>query len=886
MKMKKSLLVAVAALSMSSLSGCAFLDFFKKKSAEPETPQEEEPQDTTVHVSSITVGEASISVTLGDRMKLQAEVVPANATNKKLLWSSNNTSVVTVDQDGNIEALALGEASITVQSEDNLALVKTFTVKVLEDVIHVTGISLDREVLDINTNDAPVRLVATVTPADASNKSVQWKSSDSNVATVAPDGTVTPVAGGNALITAETNDGGYKASCSVNVIPVHIETLRVGFPIERNASYKAFLNNIKPNTANPFGEYKDRTQPYEIGDDNKFSFKPVFTVRDAAQGGEEVDQSLWSYPFEIKVEKKVGSEYQLASASDYDVVSRYTCDLRFNTTAVGSEYKVSVQIGGLDADQLAEVGIANATAVYDVKVVDGYNVTEEIELLYLDTAPDNTYEMGSGEDEFHPDYPAFKRAKGLNATYSPVTLVLHKDMRVKPEHLPEELFYTAAYAEEQGWSQADKDAAIGTLKDYTYLYSKWSTGKTTLSGNYFTIDWSGIPLIKRARGHSVLTDEKVESHSSFMRLYNGEYEIKNINFIGNASVAEGEDETVRAGGLIGFKSTWANSVLDMNNTLGHGCYITVFAEAAWSTLGDGRVAEVNVRNSKLYDNYNSFFYNWGGHLTVEDSIIEGCGGPVVIQDHWDNTWGNDTIHEFYAFEYDPQSNPLHYSYRTYGYVPETTFIDSDIRNYVIGSEAWFVSFEATEVTASIKAMGDMLPAISPTRSMVFDANHQASTYLGLSAAGQDSFFNFIVLNKSAHIEGMSNEQVNGVVKFLHRDGGNLVEVDNFDYFAPLPAENADADATYLPALQRYYKFRMLANAGAPIFHTAGGSAFWPGAGTDLFEVSIDANPYYNPNPQGGAPEVVDSSLVTGAHDNVALYYNGMMLVMGLGTFGA
>lgn len=82
-------------------------------------------------------------------------------------------------------------------------------------IVSATGVSLDKTSAEIAVG-ATETLVATVAPANATNKTVTWKSSNTSVATVA-DGVVTGVAAGTATITATTEDGGFTATCTVTV---------------------------------------------------------------------------------------------------------------------------------------------------------------------------------------------------------------------------------------------------------------------------------------------------------------------------------------------------------------------------------------------------------------------------------------------------------------------------------------------------------------------------------------------------------------------------------------------------------------------------------------------------------------------------------------------
>ena len=81
----------------------------------------------------------------------------------------------------------------------------------------VTGIKLDKQVLTVE-NLKTVQLTATVTPADATNKTLKWESGDPAIATVSATGQVTILKKGNVIITATATDGsGKSASCAITV---------------------------------------------------------------------------------------------------------------------------------------------------------------------------------------------------------------------------------------------------------------------------------------------------------------------------------------------------------------------------------------------------------------------------------------------------------------------------------------------------------------------------------------------------------------------------------------------------------------------------------------------------------------------------------------------
>ena len=142
---------------------------------------------------------------------LTATITPSNATDQDVAWSSNNESVATVDQNGEVNAVAPGTANITVTTQDG-DKTATCAVTVTQPV---TGVSLDPTSLSLFTGDTAT-LTATVQPENATNKAVTWASSNPSVATV-QDGTVTAKGAGEATITVKTVDGGYTATCAVTV---------------------------------------------------------------------------------------------------------------------------------------------------------------------------------------------------------------------------------------------------------------------------------------------------------------------------------------------------------------------------------------------------------------------------------------------------------------------------------------------------------------------------------------------------------------------------------------------------------------------------------------------------------------------------------------------
>ena len=168
-----------------------------------------------VAVTGVSLNKSTLSLVVGGSETLVATVSPSDATDKSVTWSSDKTSVATVDANGKVEAKAVGEANITVTTKDG-GKTASCKVTVTAAEVKVTSVSLDKTSLTL-TEGEDATLIATVKPDDATNKAVTWASDKTTIATVDDNGKVTAVKAGTAKITVTTKDGGKTATCTVTV---------------------------------------------------------------------------------------------------------------------------------------------------------------------------------------------------------------------------------------------------------------------------------------------------------------------------------------------------------------------------------------------------------------------------------------------------------------------------------------------------------------------------------------------------------------------------------------------------------------------------------------------------------------------------------------------
>ena len=178
---------------------------------------EEEYNNREIPATSISLSATQLNVVIGAQpSQLVATVVPANATNKTVAWSSSDESVASVDQNGLVTFKSVGKAVITAMAQDGSGVKATCSVEV--SPVLVSKLTLNVTELELNINEKST-LTATIEPTTATVKLLTWTSSDTSVATVDANGVVTAVAPGSAVITAKATDAsGVAATCTVTVL--------------------------------------------------------------------------------------------------------------------------------------------------------------------------------------------------------------------------------------------------------------------------------------------------------------------------------------------------------------------------------------------------------------------------------------------------------------------------------------------------------------------------------------------------------------------------------------------------------------------------------------------------------------------------------------------
>ena len=177
--------------------------------------KKDKAQEQGIPVTGVTLNQTELMLEVGDTATLIATVEPADATNKTVIWTSSNSAVATVNDNGLITAIIEGDVTIAVTTEDGKKTA-TCDLIVVKRGVPVTGVTLNQTELMLDLGDTAT-LIATVEPDSATNKNVTWISNNTSVATVNGNGLITAIDKGDATITVTTEDGKKTTTCLITV---------------------------------------------------------------------------------------------------------------------------------------------------------------------------------------------------------------------------------------------------------------------------------------------------------------------------------------------------------------------------------------------------------------------------------------------------------------------------------------------------------------------------------------------------------------------------------------------------------------------------------------------------------------------------------------------
>lgn len=168
---------------------------------------------------SITLIESSKTLYVGDKYLLDPVVQPNANLKSKIVYTSSDEKVATVDKNGNIIAKKEGNANITLTLKDEKI---SATFKVIVKNVDVSSVQVSPHSVTLETGST-INLQTTISPNNATNKNVTYTSSNSSIATVSSDGKITAISSGNCNITVTSNNNKtdiVNVTVNEKVIPV------------------------------------------------------------------------------------------------------------------------------------------------------------------------------------------------------------------------------------------------------------------------------------------------------------------------------------------------------------------------------------------------------------------------------------------------------------------------------------------------------------------------------------------------------------------------------------------------------------------------------------------------------------------------------------------
>jgi uncharacterized protein YjdB len=203
---------------------------------------------TATAPTSLSISPSSVNVGVGSTETLTVTASPSGSSNA-VTWSSSNESVATVEN-GIVTGVSAGNATITATSNLNASVTASSSITVSN--IAVSSVSLD-ETASLSVGSTTT-LTPVFSPANASNKSVTWASSNPSVASInSSTGLITGLSSGTTTITVTTVDGGKTDTC----------LLTVSIPSSYNATYAITAKNTVTLSGNaPSGSTASLVETY------------------------------------------------------------------------------------------------------------------------------------------------------------------------------------------------------------------------------------------------------------------------------------------------------------------------------------------------------------------------------------------------------------------------------------------------------------------------------------------------------------------------------------------------------------------------------------------------------------------------------------------------
>ena len=350
-----------------------------------------------VVVNSLTLDKANATLGFNETLLLNATVLPEDAEDKTLTWTSSDPAVATVSETGLVTALnKVGETTIKVESKNKKFA--TCVITVIDKTIHVESVKLDKtnEKLAFNTT---LQLNATVLPENAENKEVRFESSDPTVATVSETGLVTALNKvGETIIKVVTLDNNKEATCKIEVFDPITHALNITLDKEVVLLNKNESNTLKA-TLTP-SDVSDNTLVFELLEGSSeyidVNQEGVITSKDKFSGTKEIGVKVFSKqdPTVQAVCKVIVGNIEISEPEkEYKVNgTEYSLQVSLNTS-MNSTVKVTssnlevVKTAKFERGKLLFTPLKEGKTTLEVTTEDGFKDSVEINCTKIEELP-------------------------------------------------------------------------------------------------------------------------------------------------------------------------------------------------------------------------------------------------------------------------------------------------------------------------------------------------------------------------------------------------------------------------------------------------------------------------------------------------------------------
>lgn len=701
-------------------------------------------QQTTIDVTINAV--ESVSYVAGS-LPDAYQFLPYNTSSAKITatYTDGTTKVITTANANlrvpSVDTSLWGEVNIKISymGKETAAVVY---VNSLDDINYVSGMPnavAQNSALNFNS------LVLKGMYEDGAEKTLNYNNVKSNLEFT---GVNTANVGEQTLTIILTNDG-TELSTTCNIIVATDNGIISKFSAPK---FVADLTSAEPNIHNTknthFTTYDNGTigfahvygeenyQDYYVGSQNAWTFMPIVFSKGTQLKTIHTNVKVYKIN-DDKTETLLTDE--LSEYVTIDNLNYQTYD--FTENANNKTFRIEVRPYGYETNPLYE----DMLVTFTIKVIDAYNVYNTTDLRMFDNQ--NLENKWDAWDEEH----------GITQVVDTHGLVLQSDIYITDADIPAIHFWTAEQA--AGLPDANKlvgslwDAA-GGVKGFIYNHRILDGSSYRFEGNYYKVSAEQLALIVRDSDDNSIYPTGSDDDKSYITThtnvfgFNGnendkagnkiaKYTINNVNFFGNSQRSE---DPKYSGGCICFKSEYAQTTF--NNVLSQRWFIAFF-----SRQGDCDNLELNPDNYSLtlnnvngFDAYNTIIYNWAGILNINNSHLLGAGGPVMICDHVHN---NETT-------------------GAGGVVSTVTTNNSVLESYVVGTEGWFVSYNATPLATAIKQADEAVykALTQNTKTIVKTRNIEGTDV---------DFLNLICVYKSGSAQSITSSKIRGSFTDVTKD---------------------------------------------------------------------------------------------------------------------